>query len=362
MSDSIVSRLNAFHERNRSWLPAAFFVAGFSFDVLMVNRVDDPITIVQQLVYLTLLSLYTVLEFREAKSPLSVHVKFQKLWSFRNEAAHFLFGTLLNVYALFYFKSASLISAAAFMAIVVVVLIAKEFEAVKSRGPAVRIGLLSFCLTSFFASLTPIAFGFIGIVPFAAAVGLALIWIWALRTLVHKFLGEPVDSRHWAAGVTIQAALLILYFFHAIPPVPLSAKFVGIYHEIRQHDDKYELLYDRPFWKIWQRGDQTFRARPGDKIYAFASVFSPNRVKDEIRIRWSFHDPRTGWQPADSIPILIKGGRDEGFRGFAYKQNYQEGDWRVSLETSDGREFARLGFTIVNDTTQDRRTYFVDVK
>ena len=42
----------------------------------------------------------------------------------------------------------------------------------------------------------------------------------------------------------------------------------------------------------------------------------------------------------------ITGGRKEGYRGFAMKQNYQPGEWRISIETTDGREIGRIYFEV----------------
>jgi hypothetical protein len=48
----------------------------------------------------------------------------------------------------------------------------------------------------------------------------------------------------------------------------------------------------------------------------------------------------------DSIPIKIVGGREEGFRGFGVKSNYQPGEWKVQVETTDEREIGRVYFTL----------------
>jgi hypothetical protein len=48
----------------------------------------------------------------------------------------------------------------------------------------------------------------------------------------------------------------------------------------------------------------------------------------------------------DSIPIRIVGGREQGFRGYGLKSNYQPGEWKVQVETTDGREIGRVYFDL----------------
>jgi hypothetical protein len=117
----------------------------------------------------------------------------------------------------------------------------------------------------------------------------------------------------------------------------------------------------KPWWNFWETGDQTFYARSGDRIYYFANIFSPTSFKDQIRIRWSFKTSR-GWQKSDAIPISIVGGRDEGFRGFTFKENYQPGSWRVQLETTDGREIGRLYLSVKNDEDTTPREFEVEAR
>ncbi|HEX4922592.1 MAG TPA: DUF2914 domain-containing protein, partial [Bdellovibrionales bacterium] len=54
------------------------------------------------------------------------------------------------------------------------------------------------------------------------------------------------------------------------------------------------------------------------------------------------------------------GGREEGFRGFTFKQNYQPGDWRVKIETTDGREIGRITFEVVAADTVPVREFETD--
>jgi hypothetical protein len=75
-------------------------------------------------------------------------------------------------------------------------------------------------------------------------------------------------------------------------------------------------------------------------------VFSPARFADQVQIRWYWKDPARGWTLHDSIPIRILGGREQGFRGYGVKSNYQPGEWKVQVETTDGREIGRVYFDL----------------
>jgi hypothetical protein len=53
------------------------------------------------------------------------------------------------------------------------------------------------------------------------------------------------------------------------------------------------------------------------------------------------------------------GGREEGYRGVTKKNNFAPGDWRVQIETRDGREVGRITFTIeLDESTSERELKF----
>ena len=63
--------------------------------------------------------------------------------------------------------------------------------------------------------------------------------------------------------------------------------------------------------------------------------------------------------PERRDPLRIVGGREEGFGGYAYKQNWTPGEWRVSIESEDGREIGRVRFEIETDPGTDERIFDV---
>ncbi|UXR64808.1 DUF2914 domain-containing protein [Bdellovibrio bacteriovorus] len=122
------------------------------------------------------------------------------------------------------------------------------------------------------------------------------------------------------------------------------------------------LSYETPSWQFWQRGDQNFQAEPDDKIYFFAQIFSPARFSDSVILHWYYKDPVRGWQTTDKIPMTIAGGREGGYRGFASKQNYSEGRWRISVETTDGREIGRIYFDVTKvSEINPHRAFYKDI-
>jgi hypothetical protein len=159
--------------------------------------------------------------------------------------------------------------------------------------------------------------------------------------------GALVRSQVALPAAVIHAVFVVLYYLHAIPPVPLSVKYMGIYHDVKKTPGEYELVTTRPRWRFWEHGDQTFLAKPGDVIHCYAQIFSPARFKDQLQVRWLYHGGRGGWQTSDAIPLPIVGGREEGYRGVTKKANYKPGEWRVQIETMDGREIGRIGFTVI---------------
>ena len=281
-------------------------------------------------------------------------------YEYRSPLVHFLMGALLNLYAIFYFKSSSLLVSFGFLGLLVVVLLANEFRRVKSLGLPFKFALLSLCFLSFAAYLLPVLIGSIGLTTFLASmlVGSVPLAAAAWRAPPGKFALARRQILVPLGCVVI--GFLTFYLFRLIPPVPLSIPFIGVYHQVEKTEAGYRLSHERPAWRLWHNGDQDFRAQPGDKIYVFFRVFSPARFSDQVQMRWHWKDPARGWTLHDSIPIRITGGREQGFRGYGFKSNYQRGEWKVQVETTDGREIGRVYFDLVT-VPESPRTFQTEI-
>jgi hypothetical protein len=352
VSASGLERLKLYYGRNEGRVAAAFFIAGFIFDMLTVGRIDSWATIGQQAVYLAVITtalLQMLVEQGEPPRQPPVFVLKRWYYEYRNALVHFLMGALLNLYAIFYFKSSSLLVSFGFLGFLVILLLANEFRRVQSLGLSFKFALLALCFLSFSAYLVPVLVGsislplflasmLIGCVPLAAGAWRVGRVVPAKAALVRRQMLVPLGC--------VLIGFLGFYFFRLIPPVPLSIPFIGVYHQVERAGDSYRLTHERPVWRFWHNGDQNFYAQPGDKVYVFFRIFSPARFSDQVQMRWQWKDPARGWVTHDTIPIRIVGGREQGFRGYGVKSNYQPGDWKVQVETLDGREIGRVYFEL----------------
>jgi hypothetical protein len=347
-----VADLKLYYTRNEGRFAAAFFAAGFVFDILTTGRIDSWLTIGQQAAYLAVITAVLVHMLLEQESPPAEpgggSVVRRWYYEYRSPLVHFLMGALLNLYAIFYFKSSSLLVSFGFLGLLVVVLLANELRRIKSAGLAFKFALLSLCFLSFSACLVPMLVGSIGPTVFLASMlaGCVPLAAAAWRVPARRQILVPLGC--------VVVGFLAFYLFRLIPPVPLSIPFIGVYHQVERTETGYRLSHERPSWRIWHNGDQRFLAQPGDRVYVYFRIFSPARFSDEVQMRWLWKDPARGWTPQDAIPIRIVGGREQGFRGYGFKANYQPGDWKVQVETADGREIGRVYFDLISATATPR--------
>ena len=354
----MIQALRDSYQKHQRWTPILFFVLGFIFDAFMLKRADELLAILQQALYIVISATFIGIELVETTREVHAPRWVVKIWKYREAVLHFLMGTLLNAYTIFYFKSASALSSFVFIAILVAVLIMNEFQRFGKSQTQVHVTFLSLCLISYLITLAPIVLGFIGIIPFLVANLVAvLVALLYYRLMETKFLVLPrvLRTHVLMPFVAIQAFFAILYFTHLIPPVPLSVSFIGIYHDVKKSEGEYELSYSRSATKFWQNGDQTFLARPGDTIFCFARIFSPSRFKDQLQVRWLYWDAKRGWETSDVIPLPVVGGREEGYRAITKKTNYSPGEWRIQIETTDSREIGRIRFSVEADGDSSER-------
>ncbi|MEK6634582.1 MAG: DUF2914 domain-containing protein, partial [Nitrospirota bacterium] len=123
------------------------------------------------------------------------------------------------------------------------------------------------------------------------------------------------------------------------------------YREVQRQGDQFLLTYDRKWYEVWKRSENPFPA--DEPIYCFTAVFAPVALDATVYHHWYFRpNSSKPFTHADKIPIKISGGREGGYRAYTFKQRLDPGDWRVDVETEDGRIVGRVSVRVEQRSDQ----------
>jgi hypothetical protein len=345
----------------KPFLPVVFFFAGVTYDTVTLTRIDRLLDNLILLFYLSLLGLLIVLTGRSElgrNAPAEVDGAgsgvmqlLDRARPYYSKVIQFLLGGLFSAYTIFYSRSASLTTTAVFFAVLVAFLVANEF--LRDRLSSVRLlvtfyALVTFCFFTFFL---PVLTGLMNTAVFLLGAVLSGLVTLKVVELIYQEVRDRSRKEVILTSVPAIGTIVVLvgfYFLNWIPPVPLSLKFGGIYHKIAKADDRYQLSFEKAWYQLWKRSDDPFRG--GDPVYCFTAVFAPVDLRTTIYHHWQYR-PEGGEQTrpfmtADRIPIAISGGREAGYRGYTVKQRLIPGDWRVDVETGEGRVIGRVSFRV----------------
>ena len=346
----------------KPFLPVVFFFAGVTYDTVTLTRIDRLLDNLILLLYLMVLGVLIVLKGRTDLQKIhgepvttgkAAHV-LDRAEPYYPMGIQFLLGGLFSAYTIFYSQSASLTTTAVFFGVLVLLLVGNEFLHDRLSSLKLLISLYALVAFCFFTFFLPVLTGIMNwiMVVLGAVLSLAL----ALRVLELVYQGQTSRARMelvkaGGPAVAVVAVLIAFYFLNWIPPVPLSLKLGGIYHQVEKVDGLYHLTFEKPAWyQVMKRSDNPFH---GDgPAYCFTAVFAPVDLKTIIYHRWQYRVVTPGrsskgdFSTTDRIPIRISGGREGGYRGYTIKQHVPPGEWRVDVETEDGRVIGRVRFRV----------------
>jgi hypothetical protein len=337
----------------------AMFAAGFLFDLLTIRRIDAWTDLALQLLYLAALTVMLIYQHREERGQWKPPAWIARAWHHNVEVLHFFYGGLLSAYVVLYLKSSTSARPLVFFVVLVGVMVCNEMPQVRRAGYRLRLGLYAFCVISFLNYVIPILIGrmagWVFLLALAASAG--AVWLVADRLAAKEDERKTVRKGLFIPALAVCVLIGVLYVFRLIPPVPLSVRFQGIYHDVQRTDGTFALTYEKPpLYLFWRHESRPFRKRPGDRLHYFVRVFAPTRFQHDVYARWE-HDTDGGWQTRDRVRLPIVGGRAEGFRSYAVKSNFEAGRWRVIAETEDGRAMAVLTFTVKDDDATTERVW-----
>ncbi len=358
---SMLSRARLRAALAKPLLPVVFFLAGVTYDTVTLTRIDRLTDNLILLLYISLLGALIVLTARTdlaaAGAPEilpdthAVASFVKRARPYYPYAIQFLLGGLFSAYAIFYSQSASLTGTAVFFAVLVALLVANELF--RDRLSSLRLLVCLFALVcfSFLTFFLPVLTGVMHTLLFLLGAVLSLAATFWIVRLVYEGLPDRPKSKVALVGappVALVAVLVGFYFLHWIPPVPLSMKFAGVYHKIGKTDGRYQLGFEEGAWyQFWKRSDDPFRG--AGPAHCFTAVFAPVALQTTIVHHWQYRPAGRSdgtFATTDRIPMTISGGRETGYRGYTVKSRLDPGEWRVDVETREGRVIGRIGFHV----------------
>ena len=349
-------------------VPVFCFFAGVTYDSLTLTRIDRLLDNALLLTYLTVLGGLIVLTGRMTVFPETT------VWPFYLQpvarrihnpratlplAIQFLLGSLFSAYAIFYSQSASRTSTVVFFLVLIGLLVGNEFLRHRLGNLSLLVALYAVVTCSFLTFFLPVVTGVMNTAVFLAGALLTILVVLLLtrainrRSVSHEAalpmtLFHMPNLRMAMPGIGIVMFLVTFYFLNWIPPVPLSLKFSGTYHAVAKEEEVFRLSFERGAWyDFWKRSDDRFR---GDgPAYCFTAVFAPVDLNATIYHRWQ-HRPdgakHQAYSTTDRIGLSLSGGREGGYRLYSVKQRVLPGDWRVDVETENGRLLGRVTFHV----------------
>ena len=350
----------------KPYLPPLFFFSGVTYDTLVLTRIDRLQDNLLLLLYLTLLGFLIVLTGRLGTQEATLEdlppdapalMKWVTQYKpYAPMAIQFLLGGLFSAYAIFYSKSVTFAGTAVFFCLLVGFLIANEFLRDRLSNVQLLVGLYALVCFGFFTFFLSVMTGLMDQTIFLAGAGFTVLVV--LRVVHLIYWKNPARSHREAllAGAPAMALIGLLvgfYFMNWIPPVPLSLKFGGMYHEVKRSDDHFELSFEKDWYEVWKRADSTFPVN--EPVYCFTAVFAPVSLNTTVYHHWLYRrDKSQSFIHADKIALKISGGREGGYRAYTFKQGLDVGEWRVDVEAEDGRVIGRVGLRVEDRAESSR--------
>lgn len=349
MFSNKLKELYSVYERRVS--PVAF-ILGFFWDYFTLVRIDllyDNIVLLIHLaitcISILLINAYDAGRFRKRIPQETAEVIAPFLMQFS-------FGGLFSAFFLFYSRSGSLQTSWPFLLFIAALLVGNE----RFRGRYLRItfhiSIFFVVLFSYAAFAIPVLLGEMGAKIFLisgfASVGIITAVLLILRHVSPTRFRESRTMLLLSIG-GIYCAFNILYFTNIIPPIPLAAKELGVYHSvIKTSANSYAVQYEETPWYDSFVANPIFHRSGSNPVYIYSAVFAPTRLSSNILHRWSrYYEKREEWVETDRLPFPIVGGRGEGYRGYTVKYGVAPGLWRVDVITEQEQLIGRITFTII---------------
>ncbi len=349
----------AWIQRYERHLSAGAMLAGFVFDNLFFSRIDAAETHIVFIAYLAIAAGailgWHYLEEYSAEGSLR-----PKWHSVLPILIQFALGGLWSGFLIFYSRSATLASSWAFLLILGAMFLGNELFRRYHARLVFNASLYFFALYSYAIFAVPLLTHSIGQKTFLLSGGVALAvfacFVWLLkRSGRFRFLKSVWQIR--LSAVVILLLMNAFYFMDILPPLPLALAEGGMYHSLMRVPGGYQATREAPTWRTSLGIPPTLHAPRHGSLVAFAAVFAPVELSTDIVHEWQRYDSeKRSWQTKLRVSYPIAGGREGGYRGYSTLRALEEGSWRVSIKTVDGRLVGRLRFELAFGENRELET------
>jgi hypothetical protein len=274
----------------------------------------------------------------------------------------FAFGGLFSTFFIFYMRSSSLTQNWFFLLILLALLFGNEIWKKHYERLTFQISVLFVSFYLFLIFLLPVLFHRLGADLFilSGIISLALAFVFLVP--IRRGAQEKFEASHnflRASLLGIFVLMNVLYFANIIPPIPLSIKDSGVYHQITKINSGdlttpaiYEAKGEETSWFDRFTRYPVFHSRVGESVYAFSAIFSPINFATQIIHQWQYYDEvKKVWVDKNKVTLPITGGRAEGFRTYSVSRSLVPGLWRVRVETPAGQILGNINFQVEISTS-----------
>lgn len=358
------SKLKAFLAKHDKYAAVIYFIIGFIWDWVTLERIDhfySNFVLSGHLICL-MMSLYI---FNLADDGRWEGTFLEKYEQYASLAIQFFLGALVSAYIVFFFRSVSLGRTMVFLILLMFLYIANEMFKHRISNKYLQFGAFFFVAFTYFEFIIPVFIGmmstFIFIISGFVALGLTLFFIQFVYRKSPSTRREVNIAKLSSIIIGIYLMINVFYYFNMIPPVPLALESGLMAYNIEKKDNSYWLTYDRDkTYKIWRSFNHEMAYAPGDSVFAYTSIFAPTDLDKTVAHRWKWYNTETSeWEISDEIEYEVKGGRDGGYRGYTFKTNLHPGYWEIDVITKEGLILGTIDFQLKQDSTftKDRLVY-----
>lgn len=361
-----IARIGRWYARFERPISSVSLVGGFVFDALTLTRVDlfwENIWVVGHMaavaVCIFLINLTENMRSR-GKNPERIH-----FWLIN--ILQFFFGGILSTFLVYYFRSGTIAASWPFLLILLAAFVANERLKHHYSRLVFQVSLFFLSVFAFAIFIIPVMVHSIGpwifVLSGIASIAVILLFLLLLRAASH----ERFQKSKWPLFASLGAIFIginALYFYHLIPPLPLSLKGGGIYDTLAVESPGNYMVTAEPSAPWWDFFEiyRPVHVMQGTPLFAYTAVFSPAQFQFNVIHEWQHYNTQTGtWVTMGRVSLGVAGGADGGWRTFSEVTPTLPGKWRVNVKTSGGAVIGRIDFAVTfTSSTPPLQTSYID--